>query len=69
MGQACSLDAATVARQFVIPGETSEEVAPIIQVVAIIELRNLAGWPLILENVPKSQTRLPRGKGQAPEED
>ena len=63
------MDAATVAWEIVIPGKTFEEAARLIQVVAIIELRNLAGWPLILENVAKSQTRLPRGKGQAPEED
>jgi hypothetical protein len=31
-------------------------------------LRNLRGWPLVLENVAKSQTRLPRSNGQTLED-
>jgi len=32
-------------------------------------LRNLSGWPLVLENVAKRQTCLQRGNGKTPEGD
>jgi hypothetical protein len=32
-------------------------------------LRNLSNWPVILEGVARSQSRLPRSKGKRPEED
>ena len=37
LNQAVSLDAATVAREIVIPGETLEEAGPFVQVMSIIE--------------------------------
>lgn len=37
LNQAVSLDAATVTREIVIPGETLEEAGPLVQVMSIIE--------------------------------